>query len=85
MLLSLYETKIHMLENPKKKSKMWTAIAEELKSLNVEVSKLNWHQINTIERQIHNSIFIITINLTGNIRSSKMENKCTDKKIQRLC
>lgn len=38
MLLSLYETKIHMLENPKKKSKMWTAIAEELKSLNVEVS-----------------------------------------------
>lgn len=40
MLLSLYETKIHMLENPKKKSKMWTVIAEELKSLNVEVSLL---------------------------------------------
>lgn len=40
MLLSLYETKIHMLENPKKKSKMWTTIAEELKSLNIEVSSL---------------------------------------------
>lgn len=29
-----------MLENPKKKSKMWTTIAEELKSLNIEVSSL---------------------------------------------
>lgn len=37
MLLNLYETKIHMLDNPKKKSKMWISIAEELKSLNVEV------------------------------------------------
>lgn len=39
MLLSLYETKIHMLDNPKKKSKMWISIAEELKTLNVEVVK----------------------------------------------
>lgn len=37
MLLSLYETKMHMLDNPKKKSKMWMSMAEELKSLNVEV------------------------------------------------
>lgn len=38
MLLSLYETKIHMLDNPKKKSKMWMSIAEELRLLNVEVN-----------------------------------------------
>lgn len=41
MLLSLYETKMHMLDNPKKKSKMWLSIAEELKSLNVEVIVYN--------------------------------------------
>lgn len=39
MLLSLYETKMHMLDNPKKKSKMWISMAEELKALNVEVIK----------------------------------------------
>lgn len=37
MLISLYETKMNLLDNPKKKSKMWLSMAEELKSLNVEV------------------------------------------------
>lgn len=41
MLLGLYETKMHMLDNPKKKSKMWSSMAEELKALNVEVCSPN--------------------------------------------
>lgn len=37
MLLNLYETKLNLLDNPKKKSKMWTSMAEELKTFNIEV------------------------------------------------
>ncbi|KAJ0180376.1 hypothetical protein K1T71_003780 [Dendrolimus kikuchii] len=52
MLLSLYETKIHMLDNPKKKSKMWMSIAEELRSLNVEVTtdQVRW-KINALTKK----------------------------------
>lgn len=57
MLLSLYETKIHMLENPKKKSKMWISIAEELKSLNVEVTtdQVRW-KINALTKKYKDCI-----------------------------
>lgn len=29
---------MNMLDNPKKKSKMWTSIAEELKAMGIEVN-----------------------------------------------
>lgn len=31
-----------MLDNPKKKSKMWTSIAEELKAMGIEVKSLSY-------------------------------------------
>lgn len=57
MLLNLYETKIHMLDNPKKKSKMWISIAEELKSLNVEVTadQVRW-KINALTKKYKDCI-----------------------------
>lgn len=57
MLLSLYETKMHMLDNPKKKSKMWLSIAEELKSLNVEVTadQVRW-KINALTKKYKDCI-----------------------------
>ncbi|KAG6459506.1 uncharacterized protein LOC115449499 isoform X2 [Manduca sexta] len=57
MLLSLYETKIHMLDNPKKKSKMWLSIAEELKSLNIEVTpdQVRW-KINALTKKYKDCI-----------------------------
>ncbi|CAD0196648.1 unnamed protein product [Chrysodeixis includens] len=57
MLLSLYQTKIHMLDNPKKKSKMWLSIAEELKSLNVEVTpdQVRW-KINALTKKYKDCI-----------------------------
>lgn len=38
MLLNLYETKLNMLDNPKKKSKMWISMSEELKPFGIEVN-----------------------------------------------
>ncbi|KAM3963415.1 LOW QUALITY PROTEIN: uncharacterized protein ACR2FA_002351 [Aphomia sociella] len=57
MLLNLYETKINMLDNPKKKSKMWTSIAEELKSMNVEVTpdQVRW-KINALTKKYKDCI-----------------------------
>ncbi|XP_049866981.1 uncharacterized protein LOC126367489 [Pectinophora gossypiella] len=52
MLLSFYETKMHMLDNPKKKSKLWASIAEELKALNIEVTpdQVRW-KINALTKK----------------------------------
>lgn len=52
LLLSLYETKINMLDNPKKKSKMWISMAEELKTLNIEVTpdQVRW-KINALTKK----------------------------------
>ncbi|CAB3251808.1 unnamed protein product [Arctia plantaginis] len=57
MLLSLYETKMHMLDNPKKKSKMWISMAEELKALNVEVTpdQVRW-KINALTKKYKDCI-----------------------------
>lgn len=40
MLLNLYETKLNMLDNPKKKSKMWISMSEELKAFHIEVCSI---------------------------------------------
>ncbi|XP_075969313.1 uncharacterized protein LOC142972262 [Anticarsia gemmatalis] len=57
MLISLYETKMHMLDNPKKKSKMWISMAEELKALNVEVTpdQVRW-KINALTKKYKDCI-----------------------------
>lgn len=57
MLLNLYETKMHMLDNPKKKSKMWTSIAEELKAINIEVTpdQVRW-KINALTKKYKDCI-----------------------------
>jgi len=36
-LLSLYEAKMGMLDNPKKKTKIWLAIADGLRNFGIEV------------------------------------------------
>lgn len=36
-LLSLYEANMHILDHPKKKSKIWTAISDGLKGFEIEV------------------------------------------------
>ncbi|XP_063377871.1 uncharacterized protein KIAA2012-like [Cydia fagiglandana] len=57
MLLSLYETKMHVMDNPKKKTKMWKSIAEELRSLNVEVTpdQVRW-KINALTKKYKDCI-----------------------------
>ncbi|XP_045491595.1 uncharacterized protein LOC123691310 [Colias croceus] len=52
MLLNLYETKLSTLDNPKKKSKMWSTMAEELKSFNIEVTpdQVRW-KINALTKK----------------------------------
>lgn len=37
-LLSLYEANSNMLDNPRKKTKIWTAISTGLQDLNIEVN-----------------------------------------------
>ncbi|XP_063821565.1 uncharacterized protein LOC135071713 [Ostrinia nubilalis] len=56
-LLSLYETKMSMLDNPKKKSKMWTSIAEELKAMGIEVTpdQVRW-KINALTKKYKDCI-----------------------------
>ncbi|KYN10866.1 PREDICTED: uncharacterized protein LOC108771121 [Trachymyrmex cornetzi] len=48
-VLSLYEANLHMLDNPKKKTKVWTAISDGLKQFDVEMSsdQVRW-KINTL-------------------------------------
>lgn len=36
-LLSLYEANMHMLDHPKKKTKIWTAVSDGLKDFGIEV------------------------------------------------
>lgn len=36
-LLSLYEANVHMLDHPKKKTKIWTAVSDGLKDFEIEV------------------------------------------------
>ncbi|XP_059050144.1 uncharacterized protein LOC131845124 [Achroia grisella] len=57
MLLNLYETKMHMLDNPKKKSKMWSSIAEELKAMNIEVTpdQVRW-KVNALTKKYKDCI-----------------------------
>lgn len=57
MLLNLYETKLNMLDNPKKKSKMWSSMAEELKSFHVEVTpdQVRW-KINALTKKYKDCI-----------------------------
>ncbi|XP_068629533.1 reticulocyte-binding protein homolog 2a-like [Battus philenor] len=57
LLLNLYETKMHLLDNPKKKSKMWISMAEELKSLNIEVTpdQVRW-KINALTKKYKDCI-----------------------------
>lgn len=57
MLLSLYETKMHMLDNPKKKSKMWMSMAEELKALSIEVTpdQVRW-KVNALTKKYKDCI-----------------------------
>ncbi|XP_047528174.1 uncharacterized protein LOC125064909 [Vanessa atalanta] len=57
MLLNLYETKLNMLDNPKKKSKMWTSMAEELKSFHIEVTpdQVRW-KINALTKKYKDCI-----------------------------
>lgn len=38
ILLKLYETKLEMLETPKRKKRIWLAISESLKDHNIDVS-----------------------------------------------
>lgn len=40
ILLKLYENKLEMLETPKKKTRIWNAISENLKDYNIEVLNL---------------------------------------------
>ncbi|XP_036142868.1 uncharacterized protein LOC118645592 isoform X1 [Monomorium pharaonis] len=37
-LLSLYEANVHMLDHPKKKTKIWTAVSDGLKDFEIEMS-----------------------------------------------
>lgn len=39
-LLKLYESNIEMIETPKKKTRLWAAISDNLKGYNIEVSML---------------------------------------------
>ncbi|XP_013146213.1 PREDICTED: uncharacterized protein LOC106109308 [Papilio polytes] len=57
LLLNLYETKIHMIDNPKRKSKMWLSMAEELKALNIEVTpdQVRW-KINALTKKYKDCI-----------------------------
>ncbi|XP_013182301.1 PREDICTED: uncharacterized protein LOC106128449 [Papilio xuthus] len=57
LLLNLYESKIHMIDNPKRKSKMWISMAEELKALNIEVTpdQVRW-KINALTKKYKDSI-----------------------------
>ncbi|XP_061383453.1 uncharacterized protein LOC116767605 isoform X2 [Danaus plexippus] len=52
MLLNLYETKLNMLDNPKKKSKMWISMSEELKAFHIEVTpdQVRW-KINALTKK----------------------------------
>lgn len=45
-LLKLYESNIEMIETPKKKTRLWAAISDNLKGYNIEVSMLLSIQIN---------------------------------------
>ncbi|XP_023951168.2 uncharacterized protein LOC112055336 [Bicyclus anynana] len=57
MLLNLYATKLNMLDNPKKKSKMWISMAVELKSFNIEVTpdQVRW-KINALTKKYKDCI-----------------------------
>ncbi|XP_014368058.2 uncharacterized protein LOC106718483 [Papilio machaon] len=57
LLLNLYESKIHMIDNPKRKSKMWMSMAEELKALNIEVTpdQVRW-KINALTKKYKDCI-----------------------------
>ncbi|CAH2264556.1 uncharacterized protein LOC120624641 [Pararge aegeria] len=57
MLLNLYETKLNVLDNPKKKSKMWISMAEELKSFHIEVTpdQVRW-KINALTKKYKDCI-----------------------------
>ncbi|CAG9783588.1 unnamed protein product [Diatraea saccharalis] len=56
-LLSLYEAKMSICDNLKKKSKMWTSIAEELKAMGIEVTsdQVRW-KINALTKKYKDSI-----------------------------
>ncbi|XP_034840300.1 mRNA export factor GLE1-like isoform X1 [Maniola hyperantus] len=57
MLLNLYETKLNLLDNPKKKSKMWISMAEELKPFHIEVTpdQVRW-KINALTKKYKDCI-----------------------------
>lgn len=40
ILLKLYEEKLEMIETPKKKTRIWIAIAESLRDYSIEVCKI---------------------------------------------
>ncbi|XP_039308502.1 uncharacterized protein LOC105203519 isoform X2 [Solenopsis invicta] len=44
-VLSLYEANLHMLDNPKKKTKIWASIADGLKGFGIEVIHMSTDQI----------------------------------------
>ncbi|RVE54818.1 hypothetical protein evm_000585 [Chilo suppressalis] len=56
-LLSFYEIKMGMCDNPKKKSKMWVSIAEELKGVGIEVTadQVRW-KINALTKKYKDCI-----------------------------
>ncbi|XP_067206836.1 uncharacterized protein [Linepithema humile] len=51
-VLSLYEANLHMLDNPKKKTKIWASIADGLKDFGIEMStdQIRW-KINALTKK----------------------------------
>lgn len=86
-LLSLYEANLHKIDHKNKKTKLWNAISESLHAFDIKVHYFITH-IQTFyilhelkQRDLINvGSFIIDVT-----RPSEMENKCSYKKIQRVC
>ncbi|XP_036145336.1 uncharacterized protein LOC118646467 isoform X1 [Monomorium pharaonis] len=51
-LLSLYEANVHMLDHPKKKTKIWTAVSDGLKDFEIEMSpdQVRW-KMNILQKK----------------------------------